>query len=340
MDDSALNREILSEMLKGEYYIEEAASGEECIEALKKYGAEISAVLLDIIMPGMNGFDVLEYMTFNHLLEEIPVIAISGDETEDTVRRAYEAGVSDYISRPFDAKVVYRRVKNTVTVYEELKRLISAVTREMAEKEKAANTLIDIFGELVEFRNGSGGNHVKNIGKITELLLEKLITKTQSYGLHGREIFLIRTASALHDVGKLAVKEEIVNKPAKLTEEEYEEIKKHTVYGAKIIESVGNSRGDYRKKSLLRYAYEICRWHHERYDGKGYPDGLKGDEIPISAQVVGIGDVYDALVSERVYKKAFPHEKAIEMIVGGECGAFNPILIECLNEVSDELKNL
>ncbi len=340
VDDSALNREILSEMLKGEYYIEEAASGEECIEALKKYGAEISAVLLDIIMPGMNGFDVLEYMTFNHLLEEIPVIAISGDETEDTVRRAYEAGVSDYISRPFDAKVVYRRVKNTVTVYEELKRLISAVTREMAEKEKAANTLIDIFGELVEFRNGSGGNHVKNIGKITELLLEKLITKTQSYGLHGREIFLIRTASALHDVGKLAVKEEIVNKPAKLTEEEYEEIKKHTVYGAKIIESVGNSRGDYRKKSLLRYAYEICRWHHERYDGKGYPDGLKGDEIPISAQVVGIGDVYDALVSERVYKKAFPHEKAIEMIVGGECGAFNPILIECLNEVSDELKNL
>ena len=336
VDDSELNRDILSEMLKGEYDVIEAASGEECISAIKRYGTAIEAVLLDIIMPGLNGFDVLEYMNYNHILEEIPVIAISGDESEETMLRAYEAGVFDYIGRPFDAKVVYRRVSNTVKVYAEQKRLISAVTREMLEKEKAANTLIEVFGEIVEFRNGFGGKHVKNIGKITELLLESLVSKTQKYNLRGRDMFLISTASALHDVGKFAVPAEIVNKPAKLTPEEYEEIKKHTIYGAKIIESIN----DYRDEPLMRYAYEICRWHHERYDGKGYPDGLIGDEIPIAAQVVSVGDVYDALVHERVYKKAVPHEKAVEMIKAGECGVFNPILIECLDEVSEELKIL
>lgn len=336
VDDSPLNIEILSETLKGEYEIIEASSGEECISQLKEYGKDIAVVLLDIIMPGMNGFDVLDYMKYNHILENVPVIAISGDENGETIRRAYEAGVSDYIGRPFDAKVVYRRVANTINVYEEQKRLIATVTREMLEKERDANMLIELFGELVEFRNGFGGKHVKNIGNITELLLEKLITKTDKYGIRSRDIFLISTASALHDVGKFAVPAEIVNKPGKLTAEEYEEIKKHTIYGAKIIESVE----EYREEPLMHYAYEICRWHHERYDGGGYPDGLKGDEIPISAQVVSVCDVYDALVSERVYKKAVPHEKAIEMIKGGECGVFNPVLIECLDEISEELKGL
>ena len=336
VDDSEINRDILSEMLKGEYDVIEATSGEECITELKKFGSGIAAVLLDIIMPGMNGFDVLEYMTYNHILEDVPVIAISGDESEETVRRAYESGVSDYINRPFDAKVVYRRVSNTVKVYAEQKRLISAVTREMLEKEKDANMLIEIFGELVEFRNGFGGKHVKNMGRITEMLLERLVVKTNKYALKSRDIFLISTASALHDVGKFAVKESIVNKPGKLTAEEYEEIKKHTIYGAEIIDGLE----EYRGEPLMRYAYQICRWHHERFDGNGYPDGLKGDEIPIAAQVVSVCDVYDALTSERVYKKAVPHEKAIEMIKGGECGAFNPILIECLDDISEELEAL
>lgn len=336
VDDSEINRVILKEILRGEYEIIEAASGEECVNALKKYGTKVSVVLLDIIMPGMNGFDVLEYMTYNQLLSEIPVVAISGDETGETVRRAYEAGVSDYINRPFDARVVYRRVKNTVKVYSEQKRLISSVTREMREKEEATNALISLFGELVEFRNDFGGNHVKNIGKITQLLLERLVTKTQKYNLSERDIFLISTASALHDVGKFAVKEEIVNKPAKLTDAEFEEMKKHTIYGAQVISGAKN----FRNRRLMEYAYEICRWHHERYDGKGYPDGLSGEEIPISAQVTGVGDAYDALVSERVYKKAVPHEQAIEKILRGECGAFNPVLLECLSEISEDLKKL
>lgn len=336
VDDSEINRVILKEILRGEYEIIEAASGEECVNALKKYGTKVSVVLLDIIMPGMNGFDVLEYMTYNQLLSEIPVVAISGDETGETVRRAYEAGVSDYINRPFDARVVYRRVKNTVKVYSEQKRLISSVTREMREKEEATKALISLFGELVEFRNDFGGNHVKNIGKITELLLERLVTKTQKYNLSERDIFLISTASALHDVGKFAVKEEIVNKPAKLTDAEFEEMKKHTIYGAQVISGAKN----FRNRRLMEYAYEICRWHHERYDGKGYPDGLSGEEIPISAQVTGVGDAYDALVSERVYKKAVSHEQAIEKILRGECGAFNPVLLECLSEISEDLKKL
>ena len=336
VDDSEINRVILKEILRGEYEIIEAASGEECVNALKKYGTKVSVVLLDIIMPGMNGFDVLEYMTYNQLLSEIPVVAISGDETGETVRRAYEAGVSDYINRPFDARVVYRRVKNTVKVYSEQKRLISSVTREMREKEEATKALISLFGELVEFRNDFGGNHVKNVGKITELLLERLVTKTQKYNLSERDIFLISTASALHDVGKFAVKEEIVNKPAKLTDAEFEEMKKHTIYGAQVISGAKN----FRNRRLMEYAYEICRWHHERYDGKGYPDGLSGEEIPISAQVTGVGDAYDALVSERVYKKAVSHEQAIEKILRGECGAFNPVLLECLSEISEDLKKL
>lgn len=336
VDDSEMNRDILSEMLKEDYDIIEAASGEECITELKKYGSGIAAVLLDIVMPGMDGFDVLDYMTFNHILGEVPVIAISGDESEETIRKAYESGVSDYVARPFDARVVHRRVANTVNVYAEQKRLISAVTREMTEKERNANVLIEVFGEIAEFGNGSGGKHVRNIGKITERLLERLITKTDKYDVKSRDIFLIRTASALHDVGKFVVPAEIVCKPGKLTAEEYEVMKKHAEYGAKIIDGVDKYRGE----PLMRYAYEICRWHHERYDGRGYPDGLKGDEIPIAAQVVSVGDVYDALTNERVYKKAVPHEEAMAMIKNGECGAFNPVLIECLEEIGEELKEL
>lgn len=336
VDDTEINREILAFILKNEYNVVEASGGKECIELLGRYGSAISIILLDIIMPDTDGFDVLKYMTLNHLIEDIPVITITGDESDSSVRKAYEMGVSDYINRPFDARVVYRRVSNTVNQRSKQKRLVSIITDEMNEKEKNAGMITEIFSQIVEFRNGYGGCHVRNIKKMTEMLLDRLVVKTDRYPLKNRDIFLISTASALHDIGKIAIGDEIINKPGKLTPDEYEEVRKHTVYGAEMI----NSLTEYRNEPLMKCAYEICRWHHERFDGKGYPDGLAGDDIPISAQVVSICDVYDALVSKRVYKDRIPHERAMKMISDGECGVFNPILLECLKDIGKKLKEI
>ena len=335
VDDSEMNRTILSEILSDEYDIIEASSGETAVDMLRKYERGISLVLLDIVMPGMDGFGVLDYMNRHHYLEDIPVIMISSEDSTESVRKAYEMGVSDYINRPFDAGVVHRRIFNMIKLYAKQRRLITLITNQVYEKEKNNRMMVGILSQIVEFRNGESGSHVLNINILTGMLLERLVQRTDKYNVTWSERLLITTASALHDIGKIGIDDKILNKPGRFTEEERKIMQEHTIIGARILENME----EYQDEELMRVAYQICRWHHERYDGKGYPDGLKGDEIPISAQVVALADVYDALVSERVYKKACSHEKAIQMILNGECGTFNPILLECLLDIQDRIKD-
>lgn len=335
VDDAPVNRELLADILGDRYRILQASEGEECINMLRRYENDIALVLIDMIMPKKDGFEVLVYMNRNHWIEDIPVIMISTDNSDDNVSRAYSLGVSDYISSPFDAKVVYNRVFNIIKLYSKQRRLVQLVTEQIYEKEKDNQMMIGILSHIVEFRNGESGSHVLHINKITGMLLERLIQKTDKYDISWHDRYLITTASALHDIGKIGVDEKILNKPGRLTADEFEIMKMHTMIGASMLHSLTM----YQDEELVRVATEICRWHHERYDGRGYPDGLKGDEIPISAQVVSVADVYDALASERVYKKAFPHEKAIEMIMNGECGTFNPLLLECLNDIQGRIKD-
>ena len=334
VDDSEMNRCILSEMLGADYDILEATNGEEAIKLLRQYETGISLVLLDLVMPVLDGFGVLSYMNERNWLEDIPVIMISGEDSVSYVRRAFDLGVADYIKKPFDAQIVYKRVYNTITLYAKQRRLLVLVTDQIYEKEKNNRMMISILSQIVEFRNGESGAHVLHINIITELILERLIQKTDQYDLSSSVRRMIVTASALHDIGKIGIDDKILNKPGRLTKEEFEVIKTHSAIGASMLESLEY----YKNEPLVRIAHDICRWHHERYDGKGSPDGLKGEEIPISAQVVALADVYDALISERVYKKAYSHEKAVEMILNGECGTFNPLLLECLKDIQSRLK--
>ena len=334
VDDSEMNRMILSEMLKGEFEILEAENGSVCLDMLSRYEMKISLILLDIVMPGMDGFGVLEYMNRNNLIKDIPVIMISGEDSGEVIKRAYEMGVSDYIKRPFDMEVVHRRVLNTIKLYAKQRRLVAMVMKQVFEKEKNSRMLISVLSEIVEFRNGESGTHVLNINTLTTMILEQLAKKTDKYHLSWSNRMLISTASSLHDIGKIGIDEKILNKPGRLTPEERKIMEKHTVIGADMLANLPM----YEDEPLMKVAYQICRWHHERYDGKGYPDGLKGEEIPISAQVVALADVYDALTSERVYKKAYSHEEAVQMICNGECGTFNPLLLECLCEIQDHIK--
>lgn len=331
VDDSDTNRTILAEILKDEYDIIEADSGVSAISMLCKESNEIALVLLDVVMPEMDGFEVLENMNRLGLMDDLPVIMISAESSHGFITKAYDFGAADYVSRPFESTVVQRRVKNTITLYAKQRRLVEIVTNQVYEKEKNSSLMISILSYIVEFRNGESGSHVIHINIITELLLKQLMKKTRKYGLSRTDIRLISTASSLHDIGKIAIPDEILNKPGRFTPKEYEIMKTHSEIGASMLKNLT----EYQNEPLMKASYEICRWHHERYDGKGYPDGLKGDEVPISAQIVSIADVYDAFTSERCYKKAYSHEKAIEMICGGECGLFNPLLIECLLDISD-----
>ena len=333
-DDSEMNRAMLAEMLGKEYEILEAVNGEEAIAMLHQYEGGISLIMLDIMMPVMDGFEVLAFMNKNHWIEEVPVIMISSENSAEYVEKAYELGVTDYINKPYNALVVYRRVRNTLMLYARQRKLAGMVRDQIYEKEKNESLMINILSHIVEFRNGESGLHVLHINTITGLLLDRLVQKTDKYNLSWTDRSLITTASALHDIGKIGIDDKILNKPGRLTAEEFEIMKKHSMIGASMLENLEQ----YKDEPLVKFAYQICRWHHERYDGKGYPDGLKGEEIPISAQVVSMADVYDALTSERVYKKAFSHEKAMEMILAGECGTFNPLLLECLEELQDEIQ--
>ena len=334
VDDSEMNREILSSILGDEFDILEAADGKECISVIRKYGRDIALVLLDIVMPEMDGFEVLEFMNKHEWIDDIPVIMISSEDSAASVKKAYEMGVSDYINRPFDVEVVHRRVFNTIKLYAKQRRLIALITNQVYEKEKNNRILIEILSQIVEFRNGESGRHVLNVNIITGILLEQLAQITDKYNISWSDRLIITTAASLHDIGKIGIDEKILNKAGRLTPQEIEKMKEHTVIGASILENMEL----FKDEELVKTAYQICRWHHERYDGRGYPDGLKGEEIPVSAQVVALADVYDALVSRRVYKKSYSHEEAMKMILGGECGAFNPILLQCLTEAQDKIK--
>lgn len=334
VDDSEMNRAILTEILQKDYRILNAEDGEQCIEILEQKGTAISLILLDLVMPKMDGFEVLAVMNKKQWIEDIPVIMISSEDSAKFIQKAYEFGVTDYIGRPFDAKVVYQRVFNTIKLYAKQRHLLSLITRQIYEKEHSNRIMITILSQIVEFRNGESGPHVMHINILTELLLEQLMKRSNDYHMTWSEQQMIVTASSLHDIGKIGIAESILNKPGRLTDEEFEIMKTHTLIGASILEKMEL----YQDEPLVQIARDICRWHHERYDGRGYPDGLKGDQIPISVQVVALADVYDALVSERVYKKAYSHEQALRMILNGECGAFNPLLLQCLMDIKDKIK--
>ena len=334
VDDSMMNRMMLAGILGEDYRILEAENGKQCLELLRANAGQISLVLLDINMPVMDGFEVLRTMNTNHTIEDVPVIMISSDDSEEAIRKAYELGASDYVNRPFDAKIVYRRVSNTIKLYAKQRRLVQMVSDQIRAREKNTDVLVGVLSQIVEFRNGESGSHVRHIRIITETLLHRLIELTSRYDLTPEQQDNIPLASALHDIGKIGIDEAILNKPGKLTAEEFAVIKTHSMLGAEMLQKTES----FADQPLLQTAYEIARWHHERWDGKGYPDGLKGDDIPISAQLVSMADVYDALTSERCYKKAFPHETAVQMITNGACGAFNPLLLQCLLDVQGELK--
>ena len=332
VDDSKFNRDILKEILGEKYNYLEAENGNQAIQMIGE-NIGIDLMLLDINMPQMNGFEVLKIMKRSQCIEETPVIMISSEESVDTMREAYEMGITDYITRPFDSVIVKKRVQNTLSLYANQNNLVNVVVDQIYEKEENNNIMIRILSSILGSRNSESREHILHIKTATEMMLRQLIKITDVYHLTEADIALITTASSLHDIGKIYIPEEILNKPGRLTDEEFKIMKTHSELGADIIQDMHLPQ----EKPLVHTVWEICRWHHERWDGKGYPDGLKGEEIPISAQVVSIADVYDALTSERCYKKAFDHDTAIKMILDGQCGQFNPILLKCLKELSPRI---
>ena len=335
-DDSEMNRELLAAILEEEYDIIQANDGVQAVDCLQRHAEEISLLLLDIVMPHMDGFEVLSYMNKEHWIDSIPVVIISSENSPIYIKRGYDLGATDFIEKPFDANMVLRRSANAILLGAKQRRMTSIVSNQIYEREKSSKLMINILSHIVEFRNGESGLHVLHIQTITEMLLRQLVQKENNrYALSKEQIRMITTASALHDIGKISIPDEILNKPGRLTAEEFAVIKGHSMAGANMLSELPL---DQKEEPLVKTAYEICRWHHERYDGGGYPDGLKGEEIPVSAQVVALADVYDALTSERCYKDAYSHEKAIEMILAGQCGAFNPLMLECLLDISSSLK--
>lgn len=328
-----LNRALLADMIGDAYRIIEAEDGKQAVAALQKEGTGISLVLLDYVMPHMNGFDVLEVMNKNGWIKDIPVIMVSAESDAAYIERAYELGVTDFINRPYDVNIVRRRVMNTLMLYQKQRTLMGMVADQVYEREKSNNLMVYILSHIVEFRNGESGMHVLNVQAMTEMILTQLVRLTDQYDLTPEDISLISMASSLHDIGKIAIPEEILNKPGRFTDEEFAIMKTHSAIGSDMLDDLEL----YKDEELVKVARDICRWHHERYDGRGYPDGLVGEEIPISAQVVALADVYDALTSQRVYKPPFSHEEALRMIREGECGVFNPLILECLTAVAGDL---
>lgn len=336
VDDTAVNRMVLSDILSDEYEVIEARDGLEALNILHRKEGQIALMLLDVVMPNMDGFEVLALLHRNQWSANVPVIIISAETSSTYIRKGFELGAVDYVNRPFDPEVVLQRVRNTITLFAKQGILRDLVADQVAEREKTNTLMVDILSTIVEFRNGESGLHVTRIRIITELLLEAMQHRFPEYDLTPSKIANISNAAALHDIGKIAIPEEILNKPGRLTPEEFDVIKTHSAVGDAMLEGLHFGKDE----ELVGYAREICRWHHERWDGKGYPDGLVGDQIPVAAQAVALADVYDALVSERVYKAAYSHEKAIAMIEGGECGAFNPDLMQCFVDEADNLNDM
>lgn len=333
VDDSPMNREMLSYMLE-DYEILEAENGKDAVAIVSGQKDEISLILLDMIMPEMDGLEFLEIMGKNKWLDDIPVIMISSEDSLEITHKAYELGVMEYIRRPFDSLVVKKRCHNIIALYSKQKKLVELFADQFYEREKNSRMMVDILAHIVEFRNNECGLHVKNVQSYTEILLRGLLRITDKYKLSEAEIELIKNASAFHDIGKISVPDAILNKPGRFTDEEFNIMKSHSAAGSEMLADLPF----YKDEPIVKLSYAVARWHHERWDGRGYPDGLKGDDIPIAAQVVSLADVYDALTADRVYKKAFSHEKALEMILNGECGAFNPLLLQCLEQSQEEMR--
>ena len=332
VDDSPMNRDILSEILCDDFEILEASNGPKCLELLDVHGSDISIVLLDIVMPDMDGFDVLSRMSAQGWLEDIPVVMISSEDSSQTVRRAYELGASDYISRPFDARIVHRRVTNVTRLYARQRRLSALVAQQFYDREKNDQMMIGILSQVMEIHNSESIHHIQRVQRITRILLERLCQKTDIYSLTGADRYLITTAAALHDIGKVAIDDRILN-TRDLTPEQTAILHTHPILGAQMLENLSQ----YQDEPLVKIATQICRWHHERWDGSGYPDGLKGDNTPIAAQVVALADAYDGLVGKRDKHKALLQEEAIAELAAGTHGAFNPLLLECLRDVESRL---
>ena len=335
VDDSEMNRALLVDILDEQYDVAEAENGMEAISLLSRQRADFSLLLLDIMMPEMDGFEVLSCINKYHWNDTLAVIMISADDSPANIKRAYDLGAFDYISRPFDSTIVQRRISNTMLLYARQQRLEKIIAEQFHEQEKNNKLMISILSHIVEFRNGESGLHILHVNTITKYLLKQLVRSTDQYPLSKADISLISTASALHDIGKISISDAILNKPGRLTADEFEVMKTHSVIGADMLSDLPIEQ---QEAPLVKVASEICRWHHERYDGSGYPDGLKGEQIPIAAQVVALADVYDALISERCYKKAYSHDDALKMILEGQCGAFNPTLLSCLQEIADTLE--
>lgn len=343
VDDKEVNRAILRDMFQDRYDILEAENGQEALELIEEHPKDIAVILLDIIMPVMNGFELLEILNYKDMMFYTPVVLITGDTSRESEKKGYDYGIADMVVKPFDPHVVRRRVYNIIELYAYKRQLESmvesqtAILVEQAEKLKQSNNqIIDTMSTIVEFRNLESGQHVNRIKLFTKKLAEKVAQKYPEYALDEQSIAIITSASAMHDVGKIVIPDSILLKPGRLTGEEFETMKTHTTKGCEIVNLVNGLESE----SYYKAGYEICRYHHERYDGRGYPEGLQGEDIPISAQIVSIADVYDALVSDRVYKKAFPKDEAFRMIVNGECGVFSERMIGCFYEVKDEFEEL
>lgn len=338
VDDMEMNRELLQEMLEADYDVVLAGDGKQAIEQLSELHDEIAIVLLDLVMPEMDGFEVLKVMNQKDWIKKIPVMIISGESSSEAEVRCFEYGVSDFIQKPFAEKIVKKRVENIVSLFSYQNSLEEKVEKQTAilkrqnkilqdrtEKLRETNIkIIDILGNIVESRNLESGEHVKRVKGFTRILGYQMMRDFPEYGLTDETVDMISEASALHDVGKIAIPDNILLKPGRLTDEEFEIMKSHTTKGCEILNNV---EGIWQNDDYRRTSYEICRHHHERFDGRGYPDHLKEEEIPVSAQIVSVADVYDALVSERVYKKAFSLDEAFDMIVTGKCGTFSPKLL-------------
>jgi len=350
VDDVELNLDMLEMILNDEYYIMTAMNGKQAVEILEKCHEEIAVLLLDLVMPEMDGFAVMDFMKAKGYMEKIPVLVISGETAVKTEKDCFEYGVSDFIRKPFDSILVKKRVNNIFHLFsyqneleekvekqtDALRRQFKLLQHQAAQLKKSNENIIDILGTVVEHRHLESGEHIKRVKGFTEILAKEVMKEYQEYGLTERKIQVIVGSSSLHDVGKIAIPDSILLKPGRLTPDEFEYMKSHTTRGSEILDHLK----DIWDEEYQKTCYEICRHHHERFDGKGYPDGLKGDEIPISAQIVSIADVYDALVSERVYKSAYTKEEAFHMIINGECGVFSPKLLECFRNVRAEYEKM
>lgn len=333
VDDAEMNRDILRLFFEEQYTIYEAADGDEAIKQIDLHASELSLILLDQIMPKKNGIEVLDYMKRAELIDKIPVIMITGDTDDEVAVQAYEYSAADIIYKPFNQEIIMRRSQNLIEQYENrnrMQQLLDERTRELREsQEKLAKNnefLINALGSVVEFRSLESGEHIQRVKGFTKILLKYVQSNYPEYNLTDSQINMISAAAALHDVGKIAVPDAVLNKPGKLTYEEFNIIKRHTIYGCQILEQFKQDDSEF-----YQYCYDICRWHHEKYDGNGYPDRLSGEDIPIWAQVVGVADCFDALVSKRVYKDSYPVEKAMDMIKNGDCGVFSDKIMDCFD---------